>query len=279
MKKYLLAVLLLAVSAAHAQCVGDETARPVRSVYIVPQTANSQLYVQWVPILDRVGRETHQCFEIHVPSTIPEFEAVLHNGEADYAFMNPYHQVMAYKSQGYVPLVADGKNLLDGIIVVRKDSKIKSIAELNNTTMVFPAPNAFAASLLIRSTLAEQNILVVAKYVTTHSNVYRSVILGDAPAGGGINNTFNRETPAVRDKLRVLYRTKGYTSHPFSANPRISRATQDATAQAFVRLGQTEEGQAMLDRVQMPAPKRVSYADYAVLEKLKLERFVQRGNN
>lgn len=281
MKKYLLGVILTiwGTWALADHCVGDTTSHVVRTVYVVPQTANAQLYVRWLPILEKVGQETGQCFELYVPASIPEFEAALHTGQADYAYMNPYHQVMTYKSRGYIPLVADSKNLLDGIIVVRKDSKIKSIQELNNANMLFPAPNAFAASLLIRSTLADQNILVVSKYVTTHSNVYRGVILGDAPAGGGINNTFDRETPAVKDKLRILYRTKDYTSHPFSANPRIAPATRDAVARAFVQLGQTESGQAMLDRAQMPVPRRVTYADYAPLEKLKLERFVQRGNN
>lgn len=276
MKKYLFGLLFVAIN-AHAQCVGD-TAGAVRSVYVVPQTANSALYVAWVPILEQIGRDTRQCFELYVPQSIPEFETALLNNQADYAFMNPYHLVMANRARGYVPLVTDSQ-ALDGVIVVRKDSPIKSIEQLNNATMAFPAPNAFAASLLIRSTLANQNILAVPKYVNTHSNVYRSVILGDVVAGGGVNHTLDRESPAVRDKLRILYRTKSYNSHPFSANPRIPESTRQAVADSFIRLNQTEQGRALLDRVQLANPKRVTYNDYAPLEKLNLERFVHRANN
>ena len=274
MKKYLAILGILFTVSARAECVGTPGA-PVRSVYIVPQLATSQLYSNWMPILDRVGRDTNQCFELHVPPTIPEFEKFVLSGEADYVYMNPYHAVMAYKRQKYAPLVADGKEKLDGIIVVRKDSKIKSIEELDGNRMAFPAPNAFAASLLIRSTLDRKGIKIQPKYVKTHSNVYHSVILGDFVAGGGINHTFEREPKAVRERLRILYTTPEYTPHPFAANPRIAKATRDAVADSFVALGNTDTGRVMLDRVQMPKPMKVTYENnYAVLDTLGIERFV-----
>lgn len=281
MKKYLAILLLLLSVGAHAQiqCVGDPNGK-LRSVYIVPQLAANQLYSSWAPILDKVGLDTQQCFEIKIPATIPDFENAVLSGQADYAFMNPYHAVMAHRAQGYIPLIADDSKKLDGIIVVRKDSPIKNITELNNQKMAFPAPNAFAASLLVRSTLANKNIRIDPEYVKTHSNVYRSVIMGDVAAGGGVNNTFEREPKNVRDKLRILYTTPGYSPHPFAANPRIPKATRDSVVDAFVDLSITEKGRKMLDAAQIPQPIRVHYiSDYAPLEALGLERFVQRGNN
>lgn len=282
MNKVLLTLFLTAfttIATAQIQCVGDTTGK-VRSVYIVPQLSANQLYGSWAPILDKVGKDTKQCFDIRIPATIPEFETAFLTGQADYAFMNPYHMVMAHKAKGYVPLVADSKILLDGIIVVRADSNIETIRDLKGTKMAFPAPNAFAASLLIRATLARSNIMIDPVYVKTHTNVYRAVIMGDVAAGGGVNNTFDREPQAVRDKLRILYRTPKFTSHPFSANPRITKATRDEVINSFIKLSATPEGQAMLDRVQMPLPVSVTYTDdYAPLEMLGLERFVQRGNN
>jgi hypothetical protein len=68
---------------------------------------------------------------------------------------------------------------------VAADSPIQTVAALNGKTVVFPAPNAFAASLLIRAHLAGQGIRIEPKYVQTHGSVYRAVALGDASAGGG----------------------------------------------------------------------------------------------
>ena len=281
MKKYLLAILLsLSGTLAHAdRCIGDQSARPIRSVYIVPQLSMSQLYVQWLPILTRLGQDTQQCFDLVIPASIPEFEQALLNGRADYAFMNPYHAVMAYRAHGYVPLVADGSTKLDGIVVVRRDSEIKSLEDLQNRRVAYPAPNAFAASLLTRSILAEKQIATETVYVNTHSNVYRSVILGDVAAGGGVNNTFDREHENVRSKLRVLYRTPEFTPHPFAASRRIDSETRQRVTKSFVAMQNEPELAARLKSVQLNSPEPVTYENnYSALEKLNLERFVNNAN-
>ena len=94
----------------YGECIGDKTAKKLYSVYIVPQTAISQLYSHWVPLLEHLGKRSNQCFELIVPATIPVFEKQLLNGKADFAFVNPYHAVMAFKAHQYIPLIADGKN-------------------------------------------------------------------------------------------------------------------------------------------------------------------------
>lgn len=280
MKKYILTAivsLLSATAQAQIACVGDPSGTP-RSAYIVPQLASSQLFAAWAPILERVGRDTNQCFDIKISQSIPEFEVALNNGRADYAFMNPYHQVMFKRN--YVPLVADFKTKLDGLVVVRADSPYKTIQDLRGARVAFPAPNAFAATLLIRSTMASNNIPIIAQFANTHSNVYRAVILGDAQAGGGVNNTYDREPQAVKDKLRVIYTTQGYTPHPFSASVRISTKDREATVRAFIRIASTPDGQAQLDKIQMPQPYPVTYSNnYQILETLNLARFVQNGTN
>jgi phosphonate transport system substrate-binding protein len=280
--KKILAVLSLVVisqSAMAQTCLGDQSAKPVRTVYIVPQMTATKLYVQWVPILTRLGTKTNQCFELVIPPTIPDFERALMSGRPDYAFMNPYHAVMAHKSAGYIPLVADSQNKLDGIIVVRADSPYKTLEDLRNKKLAFPSPNAFAASLLTRSIMTDKNIPFETSYVTTHSNVYRSVILGDVEAGGGVNNTFNREHENVRNKLRVLYRTPEYSPHPFSANPRITEPYRIAVVNAFVSMAQEPAMKIRLSDAQLNVPEPVTYkTNYAPIEKLNLERFVSNAN-
>lgn len=281
MKKYLLGIVLSTVGAnvLANHCIGDHQSKTIRSVYIVPQLSMSQLYVQWLPILTRLGLDTQQCFELVIPASIPEFEQAVLSGAPDYAFMNPYHAVMARQSQGYEPLVADASNKLDGIIVVREDSPIKTIQDLKNAKIAFPAPNAFAASLLIRSILTNKGVPFTATYVQTHPNVYRSVILGDAAAGGGVNNTFNREHENVRKKLRVLYRTPEYSPHPFSASPRIPAETRTAVIKSFVDMGSDATLKKRLNGVQLGTPEPVTYKNnYQVLETLNLERFVNNAN-
>ena len=44
--------------------------------------------------------------------------------------MNPWHAVIAFETQGYVPIVKDGANSLKGILIVKADSQISEINQL-----------------------------------------------------------------------------------------------------------------------------------------------------
>lgn len=247
---------------------------PKLSISIVPQLPPIELFKRWAPLLKAVTEQTGLCFSLSVQRNIPEFESQFLRGEPDLVFLNPYHQVMAHKAQGYAPLLAD-RQLLTGIVVVRKDSPISTLKDLNDQSIAFPAPNAFAASLLIRAILAEENIQFRTQYVQTHSNVYRAIAAGQVSAGGGVNNTLLREPQALQDGLRVLYETPGFRSHPLSVHPRIPRPIREAITKAFFNLSEMPQGRELLNQVQIPNPISVSHAkDYAPLERLGVQKFV-----
>ena len=250
-----------------------------KEVYIlsvVPQFTPAEINRSWTPIVEKLSRATGRSFELKVYPNFQQFEAAFLKGEIDLAFLNPYHAVMAKRAQGYIPLLRDGANPLVGLIIVRRDSPIQSIQELNGKELAFPAPNAFAASLHPRALLAEQEkISIIPRYVSTHGNVYRHVILGEAIAGGGVNNTFKREPPEVQAQLRVLYETPGVPSHPLVAHPRMPKAVRQAIKNTLLEMHNDPAGQRLLADIQMPKPVEANYArDYQALEKLKLENYV-----
>ena len=271
-----LALLAFTISLpVFAECLGDKSVKKPRSVYIVPQLTVSQTHTLWAPLLEQLGIQSKQCFELVVPATIPLFEKEVLSGKPDFAFVNPYHAVMAFNARKFVPLIADGKNKLSGIIVVRADSKVSNLKGLNNSTIAFPAPNAFAASLLVRSLLTQAGVAYTTSYVKTHQNVYRSVITGDVLAGGGVNNTFDREPNEIKSQLKVLYETPSFMPHPFIANPRIPLGEQNAVKDAFIAMKNNPAISGLLNKVQIPDPIAVNYKkDYLPLAKLNLEKFV-----
>ena len=262
-------------------CVGDQaTASKSYSVYVVPQLPPPVTFARWTPVLDAVGKKSGLCFDLFVTPGIPEFESKFKQGVPDFAFMNPYHQVMAYDAKGYIPLIADSRTKLQGLILVKSDSAILDIKELNGKKIGFPSPNAFAATLLIRSILTKEGIEFEPVYVKTHSNVYRAIIVGDVAAGGAVNNTLVREPPEIKDRLKVLYRTPVFMAHPLSANPRVAPEIREKVIEAFIELGRTESGQKILDEIQIPEPTRVDYkTDYLPLEKLGVGKFVVHGSD
>lgn len=260
---------------AHASCLGDPNASKVHTFDVVPQFTAAKIYTTWSPLLQRVGQETGMCFELRVSPSIPEFEQKLLKGESDFSFMNPYHAVLAYQKKKYQPLLADSQDMLTGILVVRADSPLKSLDDLKGKSVTFPAPNSFAASLLIRAELAKKKININPVFVKTHSNVYRFVIGKDALAGGGVNNTLDNEEQGVRQQLRVLFETKAYTPHPIVTHPSISTAVRERFLQAVIKLTQDEEGRKVLEGINLQKPQAVTYAKhYKSLESLQIEKFL-----
>ena len=269
--RFLLSFLLLL-----AATVAVAAEKEVYILAVVPQYTPCEVHRNWTPVVEKLSRATGRDFQIKIYPSIPEFEAAFLSGAIDLAFMNPYHAVMAKRAQGYIPLVRDGANPLSGILVVQRDSPIKSIKELNGKQLVFPAPNAFGASLYMRALLAEQEkISITPHYIKTHSNVYRHVILGEAAAGGGVNNTLKREPPEVQAQLRILFETPGVPSHPLAAHPRVPEGVRQAVTNTLLEMGNDPAGQKLLADMQIPKPVKADYArDYQALEKLKLEKYV-----
>ncbi len=267
LRTLLLASTLTTVSATMAQ-------QSLR-VGVVPQFPPEQIFSAWSPLLRALEAATGTTFQLANNPSIPEFELAFTNGEFDVAYMNPYHAVMANHAQGYIPIVRDDKQRLSGILVVRDDSAITAVSQLNGATLAFPSPNAFGASLYIRALLKEQEgIDIEAKYVGTHSNVYRHVVTGRAAAGGGVRRTLEAESADLRSQLRILYRTPPSYPHPVVVHPRVPEATRNAIQQALLAMVGQPAAAALLAGVHIPSPVATSMDDYQELEALGLERFI-----
>ena len=100
-------------------------------VGVVPQFDARRTQKVWSPILKRLEDETGLSFKLVGSPDIPEFEKSFTAGKYDFAYMNPYHLVVANESQGYSPIIRDIARKLFGIIVVKKDSPITSIDQLD----------------------------------------------------------------------------------------------------------------------------------------------------
>jgi len=242
---------------------------------VVPQYSPAQLHREWFPVIERISRESGIRLELKIAASIPKFEAEFSRGVPDFAYMNPYHAVMAKHAQGYLPLLRDNKPL-SGILLVRRDSAYKSIQDLNGRVIGFPAPNSFGASLYMRALLTESfRISFEPRYLNTHSNVFRHVAQGSIAAGGGVNLTFDNETLEIREQLRVLYQTPGVAAHPLVAHPRVPVRVRDLVADAFMALQRDESGRELLKEIRTPQPARADYRrDYLPLELLKVQKFV-----
>jgi phosphonate transport system substrate-binding protein len=247
---------------------------------VVPQFEPRKLASIWLPIFERL--EALSGIHLHLDGSpkIPDFEADFLQGRFDFAYMNPYHALLAARKQGYIPLVRDHGRKLFGILVVKKSNPIKSIKELDGKNLAFPAPNALGASLLMRAELARLfDIDITSKYVKTHSSVYLHVLLGRAEAGGGVMRTLKNQKPKVRDNLRIIHRTRGINPHPVVANKRVPEKDRQAIMQAFITMGKNEADRKLLAKIPIKKAGPASNEDYEELATWGLEDFYVAPNS
>lgn len=243
---------------------------------VVPQFEPRKLADIWVPILNELEKRTGLKFKMVGSPKIPDFEISFLGGEFDFAYMNPYHAMLAGEKQGYVPLVRDGGRELFGILVVPKESPIRDLKELNGQKVAFPAPNALGASLLMRADLETlHDIKVRPIYVQTHSSVYLNVILNKAMAGGGVASTLKRQKQEIQERLRILYKTRAMAPHPVTAHPRVPKEHREAVRQALLDMAGTEDGKALLNKIPMRQAIPAKLEDYQILKEWGLEKFYE----
>jgi len=261
---------LLPTATLHA-----DTTRARYTLAVVPYELPLAARKDWMPIVQHLSKRLDADIELRVYRTFTAFEGELFQGTPDFAFINPYHQLIAYRRHGYLPLVRSGQPLR-GILVVPKDSPVTSLKDLDGKTIAFPSPNAFASSLYMRALLAErEHLRFNPRYLDSHNEVYRHVMLDEAQAGGSTAVTLAHERPELQSQLRVLYVTPPTVSHPLTVHPRVPAAVRAAMTQAILELDTQAEGKNKLARAQLSAPLIADQQrDYQPLEQLHLERYV-----
>jgi phosphonate transport system substrate-binding protein len=262
---------LLACASPSGKAVGDESGLQVHTFAIVPQQSASKLARTWAPILDYLGRESGLSLEFATAPDIPEFEARLAAGEYDISYMNPLHYTVFSETPGYRAFAKARDKHIEGILVARKDSPIQSPPELDGATLAFPAPGAFAASVLTRAYLTAEGIGFTPRYVSSHDSVYRTVAKGLYPAGGGVLRTFNSMEADVRAQLRVLWTTRGYTPHAFAAHPRVPSGSVERLAQAMAGMDADETGRALLARLAVKGFETAKDSDWDDVRSLGIQ--------
>lgn len=245
--------------------------QPELSVGIVPQQSASALAAAWIPLLSETAQRAGVRLAFRTASDIPTFENRVQNGEYDIVYINPYHYTVFSKAPGYIAFAREKERKLVGIIVVAKDSPLHNLAELSGKAVVFPAPGAFAASILPRAEFVRQNIAIEAKYVNSHDSVYRSVAQGRFAAGGGIKRTLEAIDPSISSRLRILTSTPAYVPHAFAAHPRVDKTTLDKVSAALFSLHGDDLGRQLLEPLSFKGIEAAQDKDWDEVRRLNIK--------
>lgn len=244
--KLLTILLFVCCSALAQQSQSGDAGNVEYSLGIVPQQSSQKLATMWLPLIDYLNAQTDFSISFSTAKDIPTFENRVARQEYDLAYLNPYHYVVFSDSANYAPLAKDAHKRISGIIVVREDSPYTTLQQLHGATLAFPAPAAFAASIIPRGMLAKENISINAQYVNSHDSVYLNVINGLFPAGGGIIRTLEHLPKMQNEKLRILWRSQDFTPHALAVHSRVPEAHRKKILAALIALNDSAENAHLL---------------------------------
>lgn len=238
---------------------------------IVPQESSSRLAEQWTPMIQHISEELGRPVRFATAADIPTFEKRVGRKQYDIVYMNPYHYVEFSKSPGYRAVAREGNKQIRGLLVVNDNQPAQTLDELEGTTIAFPAPAAFAATILVRAELEKQGISYTPRFVSSHQSVYLNVARGFTAAGGGVERTFNSSVRDGLEGLRVLWRSEGYTPHAFAVHPDLPEDEVSAIRAALTGLAATEEGRPLLERASLKPLVSARDSDWDDVRQLGLD--------
>lgn len=260
---YILTILLLAgcgkQEASYQPEFSEQTSIGVKE-YIVgihPLHNPERLFEVYGPIVAYIETNIPGAhFKLETSRNYEEFDKKLDSGHFDFAMPNPYQTVRSLK-HGYRVFgkMGDDENFR-GIILVRKDSGIRKIADLKGKKVAFPAPTALAATMMPQYYLhthgLDVNRDIENLYVGSQESSIMNVLRGHVAAGATWPvpwKTFSQEHPDLAGQLEVKWQTGTLPNNGWVVRQNVQPELATRFAALLFGLNQSEQGRAMLARL------------------------------
>lgn len=263
----LLAALLPAGAAAGAPAPAAPSAAREYSVAVIPIMPPAEVKRRWQPVLDELTRLSGLRFRFHFYPDFARFEQGLAQEEVDIAVASP---VLTWKLReryrpllrGHLPLVAQ--------VVVRQDSPLQKLADLDKRTLGLQEGATLSSNVLVLRTLREQKIAYQARAMNTESSALRSVVLGTTDAALVNNYLMMMVPPDVLKRLRVIHSAVELPPPAIMVSRQAPPEVVHRFREAFLQL--RDSSPALMDTILMRDLAEADLErDYGIMAKLPAE--------
>ncbi len=247
---------------------------PTRYVFGVHPLHNPQkLFETYEPLLRYLNTLLdipNARIALEASNTYQDFDVKLARRALHFALPNPY-RTLTGQDRGYrIFAKMDNDEDFRGIIILRKDSDIRCVADLRGKAMSCPAPTALAATMMPQLYLREHGLTsldeVETLYVGTHHSAIMNVLLGRTAAASTWPpawREFLAERPQAQQELEVRWRTDPLPSNGLLARDDVPAAVADRVRDLLLGLQESPEGRDILRRLGIPRFVAADSATYA----------------
>ena len=200
----------------------------------------------WQDVFSYISKETGLELVFEAANSQLDFELNLAKSHYDFAIVDPLQFDAFRQDPGYQAQVKRKAQPIRGIIFVKKNGKIKSFSELRNTIIAFPNPLNFESSIAPRESLKRLKFDIIPKFLASESDVYKDVISDRFTAGSGTQESFLAQPIEIRNSLKVIWDSPGFSPHAFVAHPRVDFFSLIKLKRAFVDMIKNEDAKKLL---------------------------------
>ena len=282
--KYIISVILLSVSLVLTSCTTNKSElgskkNPIK-FYLVPaqdiMTLTEQGKVLQKYLIQDLGLE----FEIELPANYVAVVEAFGSKRADVAILNTLGYVLAfekYGAQAKLKLVNRGRDEYYGQIIVRSDSGIKSIKDLNGKKFAFVDPTSTSGYLLPQRLFKKENIKIKESiYAGKHDSVVTAVYQKRVDAGATFYTPpdddgtpkdarwlLRTQYPDIYKKVKILQLTDAIPNDPLVFRKDMPEELKNKIIDSLKRYIKTPEGaKVMMDLYHITDFKEASDKDY-----------------
>ena len=175
---------------------------------ILPRHTPSETAEMYSPLAAYLSRELGSTVKVETTPDFKSFWAAVAAGRYRLVHYNQYHYVRSHKEFGYTVIAKNeelNRSTMGAAIVIRKDSGLKSLADLRGKKIIFGGDRQALMSYIIPTYMLRQAGLNAGDYSEEFAkvppNVAMAVFFKRADAGGTGDIVF--DVPFVREKIDV----------------------------------------------------------------------------
>lgn len=206
------------------------------------------------------------------------FDNKLKTESVPFALPNPYQTLMAIDhNYQVIAKMGDDANFR-GIILVRKDSGIKTPTDLKGMAVSYPAPTALAATILPQYYLHNHgldiNKDIENKYVGSQESSIMNVFLGTTAAGATWPppwKALSNERPELKKQLKVIWETQSLPNNSIVVRDDVPKELATKVQTLLSNLHTTPEGKQILQKMYLSKYETANNQTY-----LSVKQFVNQ---
>ena len=221
---------------------------------IIPSLTATGLYDQFTPLADYLSRKIGQPVTVAISKDYRTHIDQIGQDKIDIAFVGPVPYLEVIDLYGKKPLLArlenKGAPTFQGIIIVARDSPIRTLADLKGNRFAFGEKDCTMGSTVPLYMLWEAGVTLdtLARYdfLNNHDNVSLAVLMGDFDAGAVKEEVFYEYE---KRGLRAIAKTPPISERLFVTSSSLSDEKVRVLRDALLDLKKSKEGRAILSAI------------------------------